>query len=258
MKIKHARSLGQVFLRHKGFVNKILKNIEVDGEVVCEIGGGQGILTQHLVRKSRYVYCVELDRRFVEILRNRFSSFDNIEIIHNDILNIDFNQFGKEIVVVGNIPYQISSRLIRYLVENRSSIKAAYLTLQKELAHKLSASVSGRDYSFFSCYIGLFASVKVLFNIPAIAFSPVPKVDSSFIKIEFNKKREVYNIDNVINMMKRAFTHRRKKIINALPELNSCLDEIKKIGVDPSSRPQDISIEQFIVITEILNKRKEL
>jgi len=183
--MKLSKSFGQIFLHDKKYVHKIIDSLNVEGEVVVEIGPGSGIMTAQLIKKAKKLLCVEYDPRFYKLLSQRYQKYPDIKIIQSDILKFSFSRFRKKVIVFGNIPYHISNRLMHYLVENRKKIKKVHLTLQKEFAEKLSACVSTKTFSFLSCYLQYYARVRKVFDIPAGAFLPKPKVDSSFVEIDF-------------------------------------------------------------------------
>ena len=180
-------SLGQVFLKKKSYIKKIIDSLDVKGEKVVEIGPGSGRMTIHLLPLVDHLYAVEVDSRLVEILSHKFIDANNIEIIHKDILNFNFSSLKQKAVVFGNIPYQISKKIINHLISNRGFIKRAYLTCQKEFVDKVVAE-SGKEYNFLSCYTQYYAKVNKSFDIPASAFSPIPKVDSAFMSLDFYDK----------------------------------------------------------------------
>ncbi|MEM7817136.1 MAG: 16S rRNA (adenine(1518)-N(6)/adenine(1519)-N(6))-dimethyltransferase RsmA, partial [Candidatus Aenigmatarchaeota archaeon] len=243
----------------KSYINKILENLDIDEEEVLEIGAGRGELTQYILERAKFLYCVELDLRFFNLLKEKFKNFTNIKIIHSNILELSLSNFEKKLVIFGNIPYQISSSLIKYLVENKDYIKRAYLTFQKEFAHRLLARPKDPFYGFLSCYIQYYARVEKLFDIPKEAFYPSPKVNSSFLKLEFYEKLP-YNVkdeDLLFKIIRKAFFQRRKKIINSLffKDIERVLSEL---NIDNSKRADDISLKEFVDITNELLKRDNI
>ncbi|UCG35762.1 MAG: ribosomal RNA small subunit methyltransferase A [Candidatus Omnitrophota bacterium] len=246
--MKLSKSFGQIFLHDKKYVGKIIDALEIEGEVVVEIGPGSGIMTAKLIKKAKKLLCIEYDPRFYKLLNQRYKGHPIVEIIRADVLKFSLSKFKKKVVVFGNIPYHISNRLIHYLIENRKKIKRVYLTLQKEFADKLSASASTKAFSFLSCYLQYYASVMKLFDIPAGAFLPKPKVDSSFVKIDFYEKLPFLakNEDFLFNLMRKAFMNRRKKITNSLPALKDKRMFLSSLGISPESRPQNLSVSDFV------------
>ena len=255
--MKLSKSFGQIFLHDKKYVHKIIDSLNVEGEVVVEIGPGSGIMTAQLIKKAKKLLCVEYDPRFYKLLSQRYQKYPDIKIIQSDILKFSFSRFRKKVVVFGNIPYHISNRLMHYLVENRKKIKKVHLTLQKEFAEKLSACVSTKTFSFLSCYLQYYARVRKVFDIPAGAFLPKPKVDSSFVEIDFYEIPPCVAKDEdfLFTLVRKAFMNRRKKITNSLSEFKDKRDFLISLGINPESRPQDLCLSGFVALA---NKLLEL
>ena len=256
--MRQKRSFGQVFLKDQKYVRKILDRLDFEGKIVLEIGPGMGIITSALVNRVKYLYCVEVDRRFCGFLKKKFGHKKNVEIIHADILKFPLSELGKDVTIFGNIPYQISSQLIKYLVNHREYIRCAYFTFQKEFVRKLTAKPSTCDYTFLSCYSQYYAKIEELFDIPASAFEPIPRVDSAFSKINFYHEPP-YNVkdeDFLFEVIREAFSGRRKKIINSLSVIfkgtallaGNRHDFFSSLKINPVSRAENISLKQYISI----------
>ncbi|MBU1523862.1 MAG: ribosomal RNA small subunit methyltransferase A [Candidatus Omnitrophica bacterium] len=253
--MKGARPFSQVFLKDKKYIKKILDSLDIERDDVLEIGAGRGELSGFLYPRAKFLYCVEVDAKFIPILKNRFCDIPNIQIIKRDILKFSLSKLKKKVIIFGNIPYQISKRLIKYLVENRSHIKRAYLTCQKEFAQKLTASVSTEHYGFLTCFIKYYAKVESLFNIPSSAFYPVPKVNSSFIKIELYRDSphsKVRNVDYLFKIIRQAFSQRRKKIINSLSLPKDGDKFLASLGISPNVRAENLSLQEYISLANKL------
>lgn len=252
---------GQVFLKDKNYIERIINTIRTENFPVLEIGAGGGAITEGLIKKASFLYVVEIDRRFCKIIKDKFLPYKNIKIINCDIFKFSFSSLkcNCPFVVVGNIPYYISSRLITYLIKMRNFIKTAYLTLQKEFANKLLAKPSTRDYGFLSCLISYYAQTEKIFDIPPSAFYPKPKVFSSFLKIDFYKTLPLQSSseDFLFSLLRQIFSFKRKKLSNALgkfykPDLLSSLD------IDFQQRPQQVSLKKYILLSDNLYKAKHL
>ncbi|MDD5195819.1 MAG: 16S rRNA (adenine(1518)-N(6)/adenine(1519)-N(6))-dimethyltransferase RsmA [Candidatus Omnitrophica bacterium] len=254
--MKQTRALSQIFLKDTSYIERIAQTVNIEEQTVLEIGAGDGAITSHFLEKGKFLYCVEIDRRFSEILRKTFKDSTKIEIINADILKISLERFGNKVVVVGNTPYLISNELIRYLVKNRAFITRAYLTFQKEFVDKLIAESSTKNYSFISCYAQYYARLEKLFDIPAQAFSPKPKVDSSFLSIEFYQKPlfAVPDDNFLFCLIRRAFSQRRKKIINSLPQLKNQGQLLESLGISANARAENISLNQYATLANALSK----
>lgn len=252
--MKQRHSFGQVFLSDKRYIQKILDNLELEGEIVLEIGPGNGAITDYLSDRVKHLYCVEVDKRFCNFLQTKFSTKNNVEIIHADILKFPLSKLGKNVIVFGNVPYQISSELIKYLIDYRKCIRRAYLTFQKEFVQKLTAKPSSGDYNFLSCYVQYYAAIERIFDIKAAAFEPVPKVNSTFSKINFYPKLPLVaeNEDFLFKVIRKAFSGRRKKIINSLPVPEDKLKFFSSLEIDPNLRAENISLEKYVSIANKL------
>ena len=163
-------------------------------------------------------------------------------------------------IVFSNVPYQISSDLINYIIRYRNYIDKAYFTFQKEFADKLAAKPSTGQYNFLSCYIQYYAKIKELFDIPPSAFRPHPKVNSCFLQVEFYRRLPYKARDEefLFSLIRKAFSQRRKKISNSL-KCDYCKDTLKALSVDLnvnlSRRPEEISLEDYCRIADYLGRR---
>jgi 16S rRNA (adenine1518-N6/adenine1519-N6)-dimethyltransferase len=252
MRQKH--SLGQVFLKDQNILAEIAQLSSIQDRVVVEVGSGPGNLTEYIVEGAKKVFAVELDKRFAQTLKKKFKQSGSLEVINSDILKTELKTFGNDLIIIGNIPYQISKSFIKFLVQNRDIIDKAFLTVQKEFAQKLIAS-PGKDYQYLSCYIQYYAKVSSLLDVSAKSFMPVPKVDSALVKIDFYKKPpiEADDEDFTFKLIQRAFQNKRKKISNCLPEIDQ--EHLKSLDIDPKLRPQDISLKDYLKIANALYRK---
>ncbi len=257
---KPSLSLGQVFLRERRYINKIVGALDIEREEVLEIGAGDGRITSLLLEKAKFVYALEIDRSLLKFLEERFCNHPCIKIIAEDILRFELASLGKKIVIFGNTPFQISNFLIRYLIENRQFIKRAYLTLQREFVDKLVAQPSEKDYAFLTLYLGYYAKAERLFNIPAGAFCPVPKVDASFVRIEFYKSLPYPAKDEELlwQILRKAFSERRKKIVNSLDLLKKYPSFLEILKIEPDWRPEDLSLREYVELANLYSQLNPL
>lgn len=242
--MKGPRPFGQVFLHSQHYIQKIIDNLDITGKDVLEIGPGRGVITSYLAEKAASLVCVEIDHVLAQDLSRNFSANEKIQIINQDILRFKFPANGEPKVIFGNVPYYISKDLIEYLIANRLNISRAYLTFQKEFADKLFAGPGDPQYGPLSCRLQFYCKVKRLFDIPAGAFRPVPKVESSFLRLDFLAKPayDIIDEDSFWRLINRAFSQRRKKIANTLD-----LDDkiLEAMGLNKDSRPQDLSLSEY-------------
>ena len=251
--MKQRKSHGQVFLNDKTLLERIAAIVLSESLDVLEIGSGDGRLSVYLTQSGKKLYCLEVDRRFFSMLKKIFSACNNVEIIHEDILKFSLEKLGKKIVVCGNIPYHISKQLVVYLTGQRDFISKAFLTVQKEFAQKVYAAAGSPQYCYLSCYLQYYAAVSLNFEIPAAAFIPAPKVDSSFIAIDYSKPfaLRANNEEKLWSIIRAAFTQRRKKIVNSLKPIGVDKDFLHKSLISESARAQDISLAQYVNLANL-------
>ncbi|MDX1637028.1 MAG: 16S rRNA (adenine(1518)-N(6)/adenine(1519)-N(6))-dimethyltransferase RsmA [Balneolaceae bacterium] len=217
MSIRPKKSLGQHFLKDTNMIEKITDAIEADAsDRIIEIGPGTGELTAALIRRFDNVVAVELDQRAVAVLREKFPG---LEVIHSDILDIDFGHIAEEKArthVIGNLPYYITSQILFLLLANRHLLADALLMMQKEVAERLVAPIRTKDYGILSVQTQLMSSPEILFDVPREVFSPQPNVDSAMVRLAFDKGVLACSDVHLKTVVRTAFNQRRKKLSNAL------------------------------------------
>ena len=239
---RRRRILGQHFLNSRRLAQKISEVAGVEDETVVEIGAGKGILTGQLARKARRVDAVEIDSRLADFLEGL--KIPNVDVINRDFLRIDLGDYDCP-VIVGNIPYNITSAIFEKLIENKGCLKKAVLTVQKEYAEKLTAAVGDAEYGYITLHVNFHFRVMREFAVPARFFSPQPKVSSVVITLmpketDFDEGYE----KELFEFIAGVFRYRRKSMKNAM--LNYC-------GRVPGSlddgllrkRPQHLSFDDF-------------
>lgn len=253
---KKKKRLGQHFLRHREILEKIVAAAEINREdKVIEIGPGLGDLTELLIERARQVVALEIDASLCNILRERFADRKNLLIIHEDALKFPYEK-QKEFKVVSNIPYYITKPLIFRLIE-ASNLKSMTLTLQKEVAERLTAKPHSKAYSALTLIFQYQMEADIKFHIPSSFFCPPPKVDSSVIKMDRRQRPpvEVLNENLFFKLIKTAFSHRRKMLSNSL---KSFIDNPKSfllsLGIDPNKRAEELTIQEYANMTNELCK----
>ena len=240
---------GQNFLVDNNLLEKIINNVKIDSnENVLEIGPGQGALSEKLVGICNELHMVEIDRDLIEILKQH-NKLSQAEIINQDILKIDLPTLDIENpVVVGNIPYNITSPIVFWLIKHLASWNRAYLMVQKELAQRLTAKIGTKDYSRLTVMTSLYFDIKICFLISPNVFLPKPKVQSAFIEIikKEDSSHHDINLKSFDQVVRMAFNQRRKMLRNSLSSLNI---DIKNCGIDFTERPEQLSVEDFIQIS---------
>ncbi len=250
--------LGQNFLTDENLARKIVTSLDINpGDTVVEIGPGKGVLTKYLEPLTDDFFAVELDRHIVTELEQKYG--DRINLIHKDFLKVSIEDeiFSRRknkgrIKIIGNIPYNITTEIIFRMTEKRKIISSAVLMMQKEVARRLTSSPGTKDYGILAVLIQLYSIPKILFNVPPEAFFPKPRVVSSVVKFDFpeNAHNEIdYSL--LCEVVKKSFGKRRKTMRNSLKEFFT-EKEIpqEKIDFDFNRRPESLSIEEFLKLTE--------
>ena len=270
--LRAKKALGQNFLADPSTAASIVEKSRLEPQaIVLEIGAGLGALTIPLAKAARHVYAVEKDSSLVPILENQLnkSHVANVEILNQNILKLNlqelFEKSGQKFTVMGNLPYNISSQVLVYLIKNRQFVNRAVLMFQKELAERISALPGGKDYGRLSVMLQYCASVKHLMEIKATVFFPRPKVDSSVIEVQFHDELlfPAYDEKFLFDVIKAAFGKRRKTLKNALTQSQlslkneDILSGLEISGIDPFRRAETLSVKEFVHLSNPLFKLTE-
>lgn len=259
------KNLGQNFLTDPGILDQIVKAAEVNSQdTVLEIGAGLGHLTSRLALSARQVVAVELDKRLISALEDNLKPFSNIRIVQGDILKLDPSSLVSEdnYLVVANIPYYITSSIIRILLESGVKPKRIILTIQYEVAQRITA-ISGQ-MSVLALSVLMYGEPVLMKRIPADAFYPSPKVDSAVLRIDLypepilpQEQRETY-----FKLVKAGFLHKRKTLRNSLstglkwpPVKTESL--LSTAEIDPQRRAQTLSLSEWLELTNQYDKIKK-
>ena len=271
--IKANKNLGQNFLIDENVINTSIEKSNINEEdLVIEIGPGLGTLTKFLLEKAGRVICVELDKRMINILEERFFLYKNFDVINNDILKVDLNKIIdenkqkynlKNAKIVANLPYYITTPIIMKLLENKINIESITVMIQKEVAERLSEIPGGKNTGAITYTVYYYGETEKLLEVPKTAFIPEPSVTSEVIKINIRKEPPVKVEDekSFFNLIKIAFLQRRKTLLNSLTnngisnkeELTSIL---KSLDIDERIRSEKLTIEDFANISNLLNKNR--
>ena len=257
MKIKFLKSKGQYVLKDRTILTRILRYAEIKSkDVVLEVGCGTGSLTRFLLRKAKKVYGIEIDKRFIRFLSKKFKKEieeGRFELIHGDALKIKFPCFNK---FVSNIPYQISSPLTFKLLKH--DFEVAVVTYQKEFAERLVASPGSKNYGRLSVITRAYCKAEILEMVPSTAFLPTPKVTSAIVKIVKAPQIKVKNLEIFEDLVKFAFTMRRKKFGKILDRWCKLRKMKVKIPKELEElRPDAISPEIFAEIADKITKNTQ-
>ncbi len=246
------KRFGQNFLHDQYVIEQIVDAIDPKmGELLVEIGPGLAALTRPLLKKIQPLHVVEIDRDIISYLNNQFN---NELIIHaTDALKFDYSFSQKSIRVMGNLPYNISTPLLFHLA-NFTNIKDMHFMLQKEVVDRICAKNSTSDYGRLSVMLQYKFNCTKLFDVAKESFDPIPKVESAIVRI--TPKDKIFwqdiNAQTLNNVVKAAFNQRRKTISNSLKNIVP-LDLLERLGLDPKLRAENLSVQNFIDITKLLN-----
>ena len=265
--LRPKKQLGQNFIIDPAFTKMIVNRSGILPEdVVLEIGAGLGALTIPLARKAKKVFAVERDQQIIDILKREIlaSGLSNTVIIEKNILTFDIEvlaeNIGRKIVVMGNLPYNISSQILVQLIRSRKAVSRAILMFQKELAQRISAQPNCKDYGRLTVMLRYCSDIKKLADAKAALFYPKPKVDSEILELKFKSKavHPARDEEFFFKVIKAAFGNRRKTLKNSLAasELNIDANTAKHIlecsGIDPVRRAETLNTEEFVKLSNLL------
>lgn len=264
MSFKHKKKYGQNFLTdQRDVLNKIMEvsNVEADDHII-EIGPGEGALTGLLLERAKKVTCIEIDTDLEKILKRKYENNPKFNLVMNDVLQVNLDEIiEKKARVVANIPYYITSPIINKIIENRDKIDEMYVMVQKEVAERVCAK-SGKERSVLTLAVEYFGEAEYLFTIPKEFFTPAPKVDSAFMSIKFykdNRYEKLISEETFFKYVKAAFSNKRKNIVNNLSTLGYSKDEVREklseLGISENERAENLTIEEFIKLAEVFEKR---
>ncbi len=260
------KQLGQNFLKDPSTTKMIVSRSGISSDdTVLEIGAGLGALTVPLAERAKKVYAVEKDSELLSLLKIELlaNSLSNVVLIEKDILKMDIAEIAKEeeskLIVMGNLPYNISSQVLVQLIHARNAVERAVLMFQKELAERITSLPGCKDYGRITVMLRYCSEIRSLANINASLFFPIPAVDSEVIEIKFkdipNPARDEAFFFKVI---KASFGQRRKTLKNALSGSELRLDAqtanhiLEKSGIEASRRAETLTIEEFVRLSDNL------
>lgn len=265
--IRPRKRLGQHFLQDPSIADRIIAQARfTNTDVAIEVGAGLGALTIPILAHVSHVVAVEKDPLLIAILKERLplKEKEKITLVTEDMLKLPvkeiYDKFNQKLKILGNLPYNISSPFLKKLMDNRNYIKTAVLMFQYEFAQRLAAGPRKKEYGALSVITQYCAHVSPLMRIKREAFYPKPKVDSMVVEIDFEKPYPSRAEDELLfqRIVKAAFSHRRKTILNSLerglvPVSREILEQaLKKCRIDPKRRAETLSIDEYIGLTSAL------
>ena len=264
------KKFGQNFLIDGHVLDKIIAGAGVTkDDMVLEIGPGIGTMTQYLAEAAGKVFAVEIDRNLLPILQETLADYDNVKVIHADVLSLDLEKLvqeengGRPIKVVANLPYYITTPIIMALFEQHVPLANVTVMVQKEVAARMKSGPGSKDYGALSLAVQYNAEPYIVANVPCNCFMPRPNVDSAVIRLTRYEEPPVQVNDEkmLFKIIRASFNQRRKTLQNGLnnsSELNFTKDQIAaaiaEAGFSPSVRGEALTLEQFAKLTDILLK----
>ena len=258
MTARPKKSFGQHFLHEKRYIERIVSAISPrPDDVVIEIGPGEGALTLPLLAAAGKLTAIELDTDLIPDLKARAAAVGQLEVIHADVLKVDFTALARErgvdkLRVAGNLPYYISSPILFHCVEHARTIEDMHFMLQKEVVDRMAAEPGSKVYGRLSVMLQLVCRIEPLFEVPPGAFRPPPKVDSAVVRmIPLPPERlPQADPDRLYAVVKASFAQRRKTLGNALKQVMDA-DAIRSADVDPKARAEVLSPADFVRLAQV-------
>ena len=268
------KRLGQNFLIDDNAIDAIIESSNISKEdLVIEIGPGLGTLTKYLLEDAGKVICIELDTKMIKILEDRFSLYNNFEIINDDILKVDLNKLIyenknkgiKRVKVVANLPYYITTPIIMKLIEDKLDIESITIMIQKEVADRLTAIPGEEDTGAITYTINYYTKPFKIYNVDKTSFLPVPEVNSTIIRLDILKTPsvKVKNEKLMFKIIKTVFMQKRKTLLNGLAnsklfgEKEKIQNMLIELGIDVNIRGEKLTLEKYAQIADYLSKNKE-
>jgi len=256
------KGLGQNFLISEGALRRIVAAADLEpGDVILEVGPGLGTLTRLLAQQAKRVIAVELDQRLVEILSQTLADFPNVKVVPGDILEMEpggpggLSGLSPNYKVVANLPYYITSAVLRYLLTAKVKPQLIVVTVQREVAQRMIASPG--QMGLLSVSVQFYGRPRIVARIPAGAFYPVPKVNSAVVRIDLYESPTVAvaDVDRFFEVVRAGFGQKRKQLRNALAQglslpTSTVVEALRRADVDEKRRAQTLSLEEWTRVTQ--------
>ena len=252
------KSLGQHFLRDENIARNIVESLELrPDDLLVEIGPGQGALTKHLVGRTAGLTVIEVDQRAIHLLQDSFG--DDITIVHADVRTVSLGEIARSgsLRVVGNIPYNITSEILFWLLDAREHVRDATLMVQLEVAQRFVAGIETKAYGILSIYLQLYARTELLFKVSRNSFFPRPDVDSAVVRLRFNHDLPQFDEQLFRAIVRGTFGKRRKTLRNSLRFMGFSDEQLDGCTLDLSRRPENLVVEDFLELTRQLKELPE-
>lgn len=256
------KSLGQNFLIDKNFVDKIVDAADIENQNVLEIGPGIGTITYEMAKLAKKVVAIEIDQSLIPILDENLEEFVNAKVINQDILKTDLKKLveeefnGESFKVVSNLPYYITTPIIELLITTGLPCDDMTIMVQKEVAERMVAGESDKEYSSLSVFIKFYTEAEVITNLPKSVFMPQPKIDSTILNLKLRIYDENVNQDLLFKLVRAGFNKRRKTILNSMSDViekDKLKEAFAKVNLAENLRAENLSIDDFINLTNELS-----
>ena len=255
-KLPVIKAFGQHFLRHPRTQKRIVDTCGITAQDhVLEIGPGKGAITSLLAEQAKHLWAIEKDRRLYAYLKN-YLTYTNITFLNENILVFDPVIIPLPFIVVGNIPYNISTPILEWLIDHKNMISKAFLTVQWEFGLRLIAKPGTKDYGALSCFIQYHGCLKKHFKMSKNEFNPPPKIDSCFIEIDFSQHPSQRARDEVrlFQIIRFAFHQRRKQLLKVLKRFDAKVrwkEIFERLSFKPTVRAEELTLSNFIKLADI-------
>lgn len=265
------KSLGQNFLVDVNILKKIIEHAAIDETVgVIEVGPGIGSLTEQLALYAKRVVAFEIDQRLLPILDETLASYDNIDIVHADILKVNLEETVErffsdcsQVHLVANLPYYITTPILMHVLQTSSEIERITVMLQREVAERMAAHPNTKEYGSLSIAVQYYTNAEIVMDVPKTVFIPQPNVISSVLTLHRREEPPVQVLDEpfFFKIIQASFAHRRKTIRNNLLSYfkqtmtkENVIQSLQQSGIDESRRAESLSMEEFAHLANNLYK----
>lgn len=275
-KLQANKALGQNFLINNEVIDTIIESSKINKEdLVIEIGPGLGVLTKRLIEKAYKVIAIELDKNMVNIIEDRFNNCDNFKVLNEDILDVDLkklirdekekalikDQEIKQVKVVANLPYYISSPIVIKLLQEKLEIDSITIMVQKEVAERIIATPGSKLSGSITYLVDYYAEGSKILDVDKSSFVPEPKVESQIIKLDIRKSPKIMieNENKLFEFIQLILSQRRKTLANVLvnsrmvSSKEEAIKTIERAGFKENVRGENLSLEQFVLLEKVLD-----